>query len=185
MPVTPLHLIPALALYFPFSRRIHSLAFFAATLLIDVEPTLYLVFHIPIPQIPLLFFDGDTPVGLHTITHNPFGIVLIVAPAMTILSKILEETKRFGLTILKNSRGINYPARTIYLSALLGASLHLSWDLTMHLDINLAFPFYYISNPFVNLYVLDMFWNISLITLPLSLILSLKINHGHPFKKIP
>lgn len=184
MPVTPLHLLPALALYFLFFRRLNLFAFFSATLLIDIEPMLYLLFDVPIPQIPLIS-GGYTPVGLHIITHNPFGIVLLVAPSMTILAKTLERMKSFWLTIIKNASWVDYSLRSVYLSALLGAFLHLGWDMTMHYDINLAFPLYYMPNPFVNHQVLDMVWNISLITAPVAFVLSIRRYREHPFNKIP
>lgn len=183
MPFTPLHLLPALAFYFIFFRKIHSFAFFSATLLIDIEPALYIIFNVPIPQIPLIF-GGYNPDGLHIVTHNFFGIVLIVAPAISILAKILEKKRKFWLRILRNARWVDYPLKTVFLSALLGAFIHLGWDLTINEDINMAFPFFYMPNIFVNHQVLDLVWNSSLVVIALSFIFSLKLRES-PFRKVP
>ena len=170
MPVTPLHVLPTLAAYLLVSKRVHLFAFFSAALLIDVEPMLYLLFGVPVPKIPLLL--GGESTGVHAITHNPFAIIILVAPSMTILAKALERVKRFWLTVFRDAVWVNRSIRSIYFSALLGAVLHLGWVLTMHHDINLAFLIYSVPNPFINQQSLDLIWNLSLLAIPLALMLN-------------
>jgi len=128
-------------IYFLFYRRLHGLAFFLATVLIDLEPILYLVLGFPEGSFPLLF-GGHVPMSFHAFTHNPFGIFLILAPPITILAKFLELGKPLWLQIFPDAEWINYSWKLTYFSAVLGSFLHLGWDITMHGDINFGFPFY-------------------------------------------
>jgi len=184
MPPTPFHVFPSGAVYFLAYRYLHGLAFFLATFLIDIEPVLYMIFGVPTPRVPLLF-GGYTPIGLHMITHNPFAVVVLVAPAMTVLAKLLELGKPLWLRIFKGAEWINYSWVRTYLSALAGGFLHLGWDLTMHGDINLGFPFISVPNPFVNYTVLAVIGMASVALILPSYFVGKKINKGSPFKKLP
>ena len=170
MPVTPLHVLPTLAAYLLASKRVHLFAFFSAALLIDVEPMLYLLFGVPVPKIPLLL--GGESTGVHVITHNPFAIVILIAPSMPVLAKALERMKIFWLAVFHDAVWVNRSIRSTYFSALLGAFLHLGWDLTMHQDVNMAFPIYSLPNPFINQQSLDLIWNLSLLAVPVALMLN-------------
>jgi len=168
-----------------FYRRLSGLAFFLGTLLIDLEPVLYLFFNVNCPQIPLLF-GGFARQGLHMVTHNPFSIVFLVAPAMVLLTKLVELTARRVLfQIFSGAEWINYSLKQTYLSALFGASLHLGWDLTIHDDINIGFPFVDIRNSFTNYQALLIIPLVSLIMILPAYFLGKRLNRGSPFKKIP
>jgi len=168
-----------------FFRRLSGLAFFLGTLLIDLEPVLYLFFSINYPQIPLLF-GGFARQGLHMVTHNPFSIVFLVAPAMVLLTKLVELTARGALfQIFSGAEWINYSLKQTYLSALCGASLHLGWDLTMHEDINVGFPFVHIRNLFINDQAFLIIPLVSFIMILPAYFLGKRLNQGSPFKKLP
>jgi hypothetical protein len=47
MPLTPFHVFPAGTIYLLTYRYLHGLAFFLATLLIDIEPALYTILVFP------------------------------------------------------------------------------------------------------------------------------------------
>jgi len=184
MPSTPLHILPSSTVYLLAYRYLHGIAFYLATFLIDVEPALHVIFDIPPLKIPMLL-GGHTMMGAHTITHNPMGIIILIAPAMTVLAKLLERGKPFWLKIFKGADWTDYPWKRTYLSALIGGFLHLGWDVTMHEGINLGFPFIYTPNPLRSeaaFYFLGIF---SLLLILPSYIIGKKINKGSPFRKLP
>lgn len=184
MPLTPFHVFPAGTVYLSTYRYLHGLAFFLAAFLEDIEPALYMVFGVSQQRVPLLF-GGYTPAGLHMFTHNPFAVIVLIAPAMTVLAKLLELGKPFWSTIFKDAEWINYSWATTYLSALAGGFLHLDWDLVMHTDINLGFPFINLSNPFVNYTVLATVGMASVALILPSYFVGRKFNRGSPFQKLP
>jgi len=185
MPVTPLHVFPAVAVYFLLYRRLNGVAFFFGTLLIDLEPILYMIFGVNIPQVPLLL-GGFARQGLHMITHNPFSIIILIAPAMLLLAKLVEVAGRKALTgLMPRTEWIRYSLTQTYMSAMLGAFLHLGWDLTMHADINLGFPFIDVRNPLINGQALSLIFQISLVMIPSAYFVGRKINAGSPFRKLP
>lgn len=184
MPLTPFHVFPAGTVYLLTYRYLHGLAFFSATFLIDIEPLLYMIFGVPLPRVPLLF-GGYTSTGLHMITHNPFAVIVLIAPVMTVLAKLLELGKPFWLEIFRGAEWVNYSWAKTYLSALAGGFLHLGWDLTMHGDINLGFPFISLPNPLVNHTVLAIIGVVSVALILPSYLVGKKINTGNPFKKLP
>jgi len=154
------------------------------TFLIDLEPIIYMFLGIPFPTVPLLF-GGFTRQGYHMITHNPFSILVIVGPAMLLLTKFLELGKPLLLNIFPKVEWINYSWKRTYLSVLLGAFLHLGWDLTMHFDINLGFPFVDIYNPFVNFQAFYLILQVSLLMILPAYFIGKRLNGGSPFKKLP
>ena len=174
LPVTPFHIIPATAVYFLFFRRLNGLAFFLGTFLIDLEPFLYLFFNIHYGQ------------GPHVITHNPFSIVFLVTPTALLLTKLAESNAR-GLLfkIFPGAEWINYSWKQTYLSALFGAFLHLGWDLTMHYDVNLGFPFLDIPNPFISYQAFYVILLVSLVFMLPAYFIGKRLNRGSPFKKLP
>ena len=184
MPLTPFHVFPASTVYLLTYRYLHGLAFFLSTFLIDIEPVLYMIFGVPLPRVPLLF-GGYTSAGLHMITHNPFAVIVLITPVMTVLAKLLELGKPFWLEIFRGAEWVNYSWGKTYFSALAGGFLHLGWDLTMHGDINLGFPFISLPNPFVNHTVLAIIGIVSAALILPSYLVGKKINRGSPFKKLP
>jgi hypothetical protein len=185
MPVTPTHVIPAATVYFLMFRRLNGLAFFFGTLLIDLEPVLYLFFNVNYPQVPLLF-GGFAQQGLHMVTHSPFSVVLLVAPLMLLLTKAVELTgKGFLLRVFSRAEWINYSIKQTYFSALFGAFLHLGWDITMHQDLNLGFPFVNFTNPFVNFQAYTVIFLVSLIMILPACLIGKRLSRTSPFKKLP
>jgi len=185
VPLTPFHLIPTTAVYFLFFRRLNGLAFFSGALLIDLEPIMYWFLRVDFPNIPLVF-GGFARQGLHMITHNPFSIVFLLAPTMVLLTKTVELTARdFLLRIFSSAQWITYSLKQTYLSGLFGAFLHLGWDLTMHYDINLGFPFIDIGNPFVNYQAFSIILQASLIMILPAYFIGKRLNGSSPFKKLP
>ena len=185
MPVTPFHIFPAIDVYLLFYRRLNGLAFLFGTLLIDLEPVIYLLFGVPFPHVQLLL-GGFARQGPHMITHNPFSIVVLIAPSMALLAKLTESTGRRTLNALSpGAEWIHYSWVHTYLSALLGGFLHLGWDVTMHFDINLGFPFIDFLNPFINWQAYSIIYLISLVMIPIAYIIGKRINMGSPFRKLP
>jgi len=184
VPLTPFHLFPALPVYFVFYRRLNGLAFFMSTLLIDLEPVIYMFLGVPFPTVPLLL-GGFARQGYHMLTHNPFSVLVIVGPAIFMLTKFLELGKPLLLEIFSGAEWVNYSWKRTYLSALLGSFLHLGWDVTMHRDINLGFPFVDIRNPLLNPSAASMILIVSLVLILPTYFVGKKINGGSPFKKLP
>jgi len=139
---------------------------------------------IPFPTVPLLF-GGVARQGLHMITHNPFSIVAIVGPAIFMLTKFLELGKPLVLKILPSVEWVDYSWKRTYLSVLLGCFLHLGWDVTVHEDINLGFPFVDLGNPFSNPDATSMILRVSLVLIIPAYFVGKRINRGSPFKKLP
>lgn len=184
MPITPFHLLPAGVVYLLFYRRLHGLAFFLATVLIDLEPILYWISGFPRGSFPLLH-GGYASFSLHAVIHNPFGIFLIVAPSVAVLTKLLELGRTFWLQIFSNAEWINYSWKLTYFSAVLGAMIHLGWDATMHGDINFGFPFMHITNPFINSEAAIWIGILSLVLILPAYFIGTRINGGNPFRKLP
>ncbi len=178
-------MIPAATSYFLFFRRFHGLAFFLGSLLIDLEPVLYVLFSVGFPQFPLLL-GGFAREGYHMITHNPFSVVLLIAPAILVLAKTVELVSHdFLQGIFPSIQWVQFSWRATYLSALVGAFLHLSWDLTMHDDINLGFPFVDLRNPFVNPGATALILYASLVLMVPAYLMGRRISRGSVFKKLP
>lgn len=184
MPLTPTHLLPAGVIYFLSYRRLHGFAFFLATVLIDLEPILYWLSGFPEGSFPLLL-GGSIPLSFHAFTHNPFGIFLVVAPLITVFSKLLESGKPLWLDMFPNAEWISYTWKSTYLSALLGAVIHLGWDATMHSDINFGFPLVRIANPFINNAAAFWIGALSLASILPAYFIGTKINGDNPFRKLP
>jgi hypothetical protein len=184
MPLTPFHLFPAGVVYFLFYRRLHGLAFFLATVLIDLEPILYWLLGFPAGGFPLLF-GGYASFGLHALIHNPFGIFFVLAPLVAVLAKGLELRKNFWLLFFPDAEWVSYSWKRTYFSAVLGAMLHLGWDSTMHGDINLGFPFVLVANPFKSGQATVWIGVLSFVMILPAYLIGRKINGGDPFRKLP
>jgi len=184
MPITPFHLLPASVVYFLFYRRLHGLAFLSATLLIDLEPIIYWLSGFPQGSFPLLF-GGYVSFSLHALVHNPFGIFFVLAPLIAVLARVLESGKAFWLMIFPDAEWVSYSWKSTYLSAVLGAMIHLGWDSTMHHDVNLGFPFVGVANPFVSVRAMVWIGVLSLVLILPAYFIGKKANGGSPFRKLP
>jgi len=125
------------------------------------------------------------PFGLHAVTHNPFGIFFIVVPYVVVLAKLLELGRAFLMKMLPDAEWINYSWKSVYFSAVLGCFIHLGWDVTMHRDINLGFPFVYITNPFINGQLATWIGILSLTLILPAYFVGARISKGNPFRKLP
>jgi hypothetical protein len=184
MPLTLFHLLPASVVYFLFYRRLHGLAFFLATVLIDLEPIIYWLSGFPEGSFPLLF-GSYVSFKLHALIHNPFGTLIVLAPLSAVLAKVLEYKKTFWLMFFPDAEWISYSLKLTYFSAVLGAMIHLGWDSTMHHDINFGFPFVRIINPFINDRATVWIGILSLVLILPAYFIGKKINGGNPFRKLP
>jgi hypothetical protein len=145
----------------------------------------YVFLGLPFPQITLL--NGDPArQGFHMITHNPFSVILLVGPALLLLTKSTEPVIRhLANSALPNIEWVSYSWKATYLSVLAGTFLHLGWDITLHYDINLSFPFADTLNPFVNSQAFFLILAVSLIMIIPAYIIGRTINKGDPFRKLP
>jgi len=119
------------------------------------------------------------------ITHNPFSIVVLVVPSMIFLTKFLELGKPLVLKISPSIEWVNYGWKRTYLSALLGSFLHLGWDVTMHDDINLGFPFVDVINSFANSQAAYLIFQASLVMILPAYFIGKRPNGGSSLKKLP
>lgn len=184
MPITPFHLFPAGAIYFLCHRRLHGIAFILASVLMDIEPVLYLVLGSPMGSFPLLL-GSYVPMSLHWVTHNPFAVFLVMAPFTTILARSLELARPLWLQIFSKAEWVDYSWRLTYLAAILGGFVHLGWDSTMHGDVNFGFPFTRISNPLINSQFAIWIGMLGLILIVPAYFVGKRINGGSPFQKLP
>ena len=120
------------------------------------------------------------------ITHNPFSVAFLVTPAILHLTKLTESNAReFLLKIFPDAEWIKYSLKQTYLSALFGAFLHLDWDVTIHYDINLGFPFLDIPNPFISFQAFSIILLASFVMILPAYFIGKRFNTGGPFKKLP
>jgi len=105
---------------------------------------------------------------------------------MVLLTKLVELTARgFLIEIFSGAQWIKYSWKQTYLSVLFGAFLHLGWDLAMHYDINLGFPFVDIPNSLVNFQAFSTVLQVSFIMILPAYFIGKRLNGGSPFKKLP
>ncbi len=102
------------------------------------------------------------------------------------LTKLTELTAKGSLLqIFSRAEWINYSWKQTYFSALFGAFLHLGWDLTVHYDINLGFPFVNIPNQLVNAQAFSIILQASILMILPAYFIGKRMNKSSPFKKLP
>jgi len=129
MPLTPFHLGPASAFGLLFNRFINLTAFVLASVIIDIEPFVVLVFNLDYP--------------LHGFFHSFLGgSVVAVVLSLTIIALSDKIRKLTGFFRIKQ----NFSKKAVWAASFSGIYLHILFDAPLYADI---MPFYPLdSNPF-------------------------------------
>jgi hypothetical protein len=138
MPITPLHGLAILFLYFKDKRRIDPLALMVSATFIDLEPLYYLLI-------------GET--SGHRIWHG-FALVLTIYPVLVTIGVYLVEYffkgrlwSVYEAVRLKPTK-VQYPLLSIYLCSLFGGFSHIFFDMFTHKNMPyVIYPLVY-GNPF-------------------------------------
>lgn len=151
MPLTPLHLGPALLLAAVLRKRIHILSLLAGSAIADLEP--------------LFVILSRADYSLHGFFHSFLGITLaslLLALLMKYLDQILRKKASF-FEAGKKPGNLN-----LLSSALIGGYSHVILDSILYLDIQ---PFYPLDfNPFLGMIPdLWVYW-VCLVSFPLAAI---------------
>jgi len=163
VPFTPFHLGPALCLAIPLRRYIHAPTFILASLVLDVEPLLVLVFGLNYP--------------LHGYFHTfiaAIGVGIVFGLAMFFLESIMHPL--YGTLLLVPEAP--FGKRQFLVAAVLGTMLHVALDSLLYSDIKPFFlstlnPLYGLASS-LEIYLLCVFMGILGIIFYLLLILSKK-----------
>lgn len=132
MPITPLHLGPALGIGLPLKRFIHVPTFILANVMLDLEPFIVLVLGLPYPL------------------HGYFHTFLLAIPVGVGLSLFMYSTDKYfqslyKLLLLENG---NKKLKAFVASGVSGTVLHILLDSPLYSDIR---PFYPVDvNPLYN-----------------------------------
>ena len=138
MPITPLHALSLMFLYFKDKKRIDPLALTVSATFIDLEPLYYLLV-------------GETLD--HRIWHG-FALALTAYPILVTIGVYITERlfkeklwSIYNILRLKPKR-VQYPLLTVYLCSLLGGFTHVFFDMFTHKDMPyVIYPLAY-GNPF-------------------------------------
>lgn len=138
MPITPLHALSLMFLYFRDKRRIDPLALAVSSAFIDLEVAYYMLITEPLD---------------HRLWHG-FALALTVYPILTTLGVYAAErvfTSQLQSAYNKlrlNASQVQYPASTIYFCSLIGGFTHIFFDMFTHKDMPyVLYPIVY-GNPF-------------------------------------
>ncbi len=123
MPFTPFHFGPGLLISLIFLSFIDIPTFLIASVIIDVEPFLVLVFDLNYP--------------LHGFLHSFLGGALVAIPLSVIMSKIRGHFSSL-LSFLKVEQKFSFIK--ILLSSFIGIYIHILLDSLMYIDIQPFFP---------------------------------------------
>jgi len=129
MPFTPFHFGPGLLISLTFLSFIDIPTFLIASVIIDVEPFLVLIFHLNYP--------------LHGFFHSFLGGFIVAA----LLSMVMSKIRRYFtplITFFKIEQSISF--KKIIFSSILAIFIHILLDSPIYLDIQPFFPFEF--NPF-------------------------------------
>lgn len=122
MPITPLHALAFLFLYFKDKRRFDPLALTVSTTFIDLEPLYYFLLG---EQLDHRFWHGFTL----ALTIYPISVAVGVYVAESLFEdKLLAVYGRLGL----NPVVAKYPFLNIYLLSLFGGFSHIFLDMFTH-----------------------------------------------------
>ncbi|MGC8895627.1 MAG: DUF4184 family protein [Candidatus Bathyarchaeia archaeon] len=138
MPITPLHALSLMFLYFKDKKRIDPLALTVSATFIDLEPLYYLLVGEPLD---------------HRIWHG-FALAITVYPILVAIGIYIAEhlfEKKLWTTynVLRlKPKQVQYPLLTVYLCSLLGGFTHVFFDMFTHKDMPyVIYPLAY-GNPF-------------------------------------
>ena len=129
MPFTPFHFGPGFLISLTFLSFIDIPTFLIASVIIDVEPFLVLVFHLNYP--------------LHGFFHSFLGGFIAAALLAMVMSKIRRYFTPL-ITFFKIEQSISF--KKILFSSICAIFLHILLDSPIYLDIRPFFPFEF--NPF-------------------------------------
>ena len=129
MPFTPFHFGPGLLISLTFLSFIDIPTFLIASVIIDVEPFLVLVFHLDYP--------------LHGFFHSFLGGFIVAALLAMVMSKIRKYFTPL-ITFFKIEQSISF--KKILFSSICAIFIHILLDSPIYLDIRPFFPFAF--NPF-------------------------------------
>ncbi|MBY8979652.1 MAG: hypothetical protein KGD72_04630 [Candidatus Lokiarchaeota archaeon] len=129
MPFTPFHFGPGFLISLTFLSFIDIPTFLIASVIIDLEPFLVLVFHLNCP--------------LHGFFHSFLGGFLVAALFAVIMSKIRKNFTRL-IIFFKIEQSFSF--KKILFSSICAIFLHILLDSPIYLDIRPFFPFEF--NPF-------------------------------------
>jgi hypothetical protein len=125
MPITPLHALSLMFLYFRDKKHIDPLALTVSATFIDLEPLYYLLV-------------GETLD--HRIWHG-FALAITVYPILVtigvyITERLFEEKLWSIYNFLKlKPKQVQYPLLTVYFCSLLGGFTHVFFDMFTHKDM--------------------------------------------------
>ena len=129
MPFTPFHFGPGLLISLAFLSFIDIPTFLIASVIIDIEPFLVLVFHLNYP--------------LHGFFHSFLGGFIITA----LLTMVMSKIRKFFTPLIKFfkiEQSISF--KKIFFSSTCAIFLHILLDSPIYLDIQPFFPLEF--NPF-------------------------------------
>lgn len=138
MPLTPLHGLAVLFLYFKGKKRIDSLALLASATVVDLEPLYY-------------FLIGEA--FDHRIWHG-FALTLTIYPVLIALAvyfvERLFEKKLWSTykTLKLKPEKIKYSPLSIYFCCLIGGFSHVFFDMFTHESMPYAIYPLVFGNPF-------------------------------------
>ncbi|MEM3623579.1 MAG: DUF4184 family protein [Candidatus Bathyarchaeia archaeon] len=138
MPITPLHALSLMFLYFKDKKHIDPLALTVSATFVDLEPLYYLLVGEPLD---------------HRIWHG-FALALTAYPILVTMGVyVVERLFEKKLLAVYNAlrlkpKQAQYPILTIYLCSLLGSFTHIFFDMFTHKDMPyVIYPLAY-ENPF-------------------------------------
>jgi len=138
MPLTPLHGLAVLFLYFKNKRRIDPLALVASATFVDLEPLYYILIGEPLD---------------HQIWHG-FALALTVYPVLiTVIvyavERLFENKLWSAYTALRlKPPQVQYPLLSIYLCCLFGGFSHIFFDMFTHESMPYVLYPLVFGNPF-------------------------------------
>lgn len=177
MPFTALHLIPGLIVYLLLFPHVDLPALMAATIILDIEPFANL----------FLLHRSQ----LHGPLHSPAVALLIVAPLLSVGSRLIERRSLFLVGIAGvfgwRPKVRTVPPKTTVSSVYIGIASHLVLDVWMHDDIPVLYPFG-TANPFRS--DLLMAWSgvalmAGLAVTPLLYLIGSHLHQDKPFSHFP
>lgn len=138
MPITPLHALSLMFLYFKDKKRVDPLALTVSATFIDLEPLYYLLVQEPL---------------YHRIWHG-FTLAITIYPILIAIGVyVVERLFEKKLWILYNAlrlkpTQVQYPLLTVYLCSLVGGFTHVFFDMFTHKNMPyVIYPLTY-GNPF-------------------------------------
>jgi len=138
MPITSLHALSLMFLYFRYRKRFDPLALAVSSSFVDLEAAYYLLIMEPLN---------------HRLLHS-FTLALTIYPILTTLGVYIAERLFTGkLQSVYNKLGlkvshVQYPILAIYFCSLIGGFTHIFFDMFTHKDMPyVLYPIIY-GNPF-------------------------------------